>query len=203
MTTSPIPRVQVFDPAMCCPTGVCGPSVDPALVRFSADLDFLKGQGLVIERFNLAQQPAAFVEHAVVREALHANPDCLPLIVVDGRIVAQGSYPATRDQLASLVGLPAVAQGCCAEAPGETASGCCAEAPGETASGCCADQAADAACCDEQAGCCDADAACCDDQAACCDADAACCDDQAGCCDADAACCEPQEGCCEPARGCC
>lgn len=51
--------VRVFDPAMCCSTGICGPSVDPQLVRFAADLDWLKGQGVSVERFNLSQQPGA------------------------------------------------------------------------------------------------------------------------------------------------
>ena len=51
--------VRVFDPAMCCSTGICGPSVDPELVRFAADLDWLKSQGVSVERFNLSQQPAA------------------------------------------------------------------------------------------------------------------------------------------------
>jgi hypothetical protein len=54
--------VRVFDPAMCCSTGVCGPSVDPQLARFSADLEWLKSQGVSVERFNLAQEPAAFAE---------------------------------------------------------------------------------------------------------------------------------------------
>ena len=49
--------IEVFDPAMCCSTGVCVPSVDPALARFAADLDWLGGQGVSVERFNLAQQP--------------------------------------------------------------------------------------------------------------------------------------------------
>jgi hypothetical protein len=30
-------RLDVFDPAMCCSTGVCGPEVDPQLVQFAAD----------------------------------------------------------------------------------------------------------------------------------------------------------------------
>ncbi len=54
-------KVQVFDPPMCCATGVCGPEVDPALVRFASDLEWLKSSGVEVERFNLAQQPAAFV----------------------------------------------------------------------------------------------------------------------------------------------
>lgn len=91
--------IQVFDKPMCCSTGVCGPQVDPVLPRFAADLDWLKQQGHSVERFNLAQQPAAFTENRDVRQALEAQgTDCLPLILVDGQIVSRGQYPP-RDTL--------------------------------------------------------------------------------------------------------
>lgn len=51
-------EIRVFDPPMCCSTGVCGPSVDPELVRFSADLDWLKAQGVTVERYNLSSSPS-------------------------------------------------------------------------------------------------------------------------------------------------
>ncbi len=96
-------RVQVFDPPMCCLTGVCGPGVDPALARFAADLEWLRGRGIAVERFNLAQQPGAFTTNPAVKEALaQSGTRCLPLIVVDGRIVSEGSYPA-REALAQAV----------------------------------------------------------------------------------------------------
>ncbi len=101
-----MPKVQVFDPAMCCSTGVCGPVVDPALVRFASDLEWLKESGVEVERFNLSQEPAAFVGNPVVADALRGRTDALPLVLVDGKIVAQGSYPE-RDALAGLVGLAA------------------------------------------------------------------------------------------------
>jgi hypothetical protein len=53
--------IQVFDPALCCSTGVCGVEVDQQLVGFSADVDWAKQNGAQIERFNLAQQPLAFL----------------------------------------------------------------------------------------------------------------------------------------------
>jgi hypothetical protein len=91
--------VKVFDPAMCCSTGVCGPAVDPELVRFAADLDWLAGEGVSVERFNLSQQPDAFVAHAEVTQALREHGDgALPLILVDGRKVIEGAYPS-REQL--------------------------------------------------------------------------------------------------------
>ena len=99
-----MPKVQVFDPAMCCPTGVCGPEVDPALVRFAADLEWLKTNGADVERFNLSQEPAAFVANAAVAAAMRARDDALPLLLVDGKIVSQGSYPE-RGVLAELAGI--------------------------------------------------------------------------------------------------
>ena len=101
--------VHVFDPAMCCSTGVCGPSVDPQLVRFAADLDWLKSQGVSVERFNLAQEPRAFAENAAVKDALELTGEAaLPLVEVDGEVKSRGVYPS-RDELAAwaAVGAPA------------------------------------------------------------------------------------------------
>ena len=99
-------KIQVFDPPMCCSTGVCGPEVDPALVRFASDLEWLKENGVEVERFNLSQEPAAFVGNPVVAQAIRAQDGGLPLLLVDGKIVAQGSYPA-REVLAELAGVAA------------------------------------------------------------------------------------------------
>ena len=65
--------IQVFDPPMCCSTGVCGPAVDPVLPRFSADLDWLRSQGVGVERYSLSQQPGAFAENDVVQHALSSE----------------------------------------------------------------------------------------------------------------------------------
>ena len=98
--------LQVFDPAMCCSTGICGPSVDPELVRFAADLDWLNGAGICVERFNLAQQPEAFVAHAAAKQALESEgASALPLIMVNGTVKSRGTYPS-RQQLAEWAGLP-------------------------------------------------------------------------------------------------
>lgn len=98
-------KIEVFDPAMCCSTGVCGPSVDPALVRFGADLDWLATQGVPVERFNLAQQPGAFAERDIVSAALsEKGEECLPLVLADGQIVSEGGYPS-RAELSSWAGL--------------------------------------------------------------------------------------------------
>lgn len=95
--------VQVFDRAMCCSTGVCGPDVDAVLVQFASDLEWFRGAGHRVERFNLAQQPAAFAQNSHVRELLTtAGPECLPLVFVDGALVSRGCYPL-RSQLAGWI----------------------------------------------------------------------------------------------------
>lgn len=92
--------IQVYDKPMCCSSGVCGPQVDPVLPRFAADLQWLKSQGHQVERFNLAQQPEAFMENNEVHQLLATQgTSCLPLIVVDGRVVSWREYPS-RDLLA-------------------------------------------------------------------------------------------------------
>lgn len=97
-------NVRVFDPAMCCSTGICGPSVDPQLVRFAADLDWLKSSGAKVERFNLSQEPAAFVE-ASVKHALETKGEAaLPLVMIDGQVKSTGTYPS-REQLAEWAGV--------------------------------------------------------------------------------------------------
>jgi arsenite methyltransferase len=117
--------LQVFDRPMCCSTGVCGPKVDPVLPRFAADLDWLKGQGVTVERYNLAQQPSAFIAHPDVQELLtRYGVKCLPIIRVNGRIVSKGAFPS-REMLARWCGVelsqPLPLAGTCGCGP----SGCC------------------------------------------------------------------------------
>lgn len=98
-------HLDVFDPPMCCSSGVCGPSVDPLLAAFAADVDWLVSQGVSVTRYNLAQDPQAFVAHPLVKDMLHREGNaCLPLLIVNGEIVSRGVYPR-RDELAQLAGL--------------------------------------------------------------------------------------------------
>ena len=100
-------KIEVYDPPMCCSTGVCGPSVDPQLVRFSADLEWLRSQGVTVERLNLAQQPGAFARDAAVKAALEMRGDSsLPLVKVNGEVKSNGVYPS-RNELAAWAGIDA------------------------------------------------------------------------------------------------
>ena len=110
--------IQVFDPAMCCSSGVCGTEVDQQLVSFSADADWAKKKGAKIERFNLAQQPMDFANNKVVRDFLErTGQEALPLVLVDGEFALAGRYP-NRNELARWAGIASVIE----EQP---ASSCC------------------------------------------------------------------------------
>ncbi len=97
--------VQVFDPPMCCSSGTCGPTVDRRLVQFSAALEWLRGQGVQVERYNPSQQYEAFVGNVTVVNTINTQgTECLPLILVDGVIVSYGGYPS-REELAVMAGV--------------------------------------------------------------------------------------------------
>jgi len=99
-----VTRLEVFDPPLCCSTGVCGPEVDPELPRFAGDLAWLSRSGVEVVRFNLAQQPEAFARNPIVLEAMKEGDDALPLLLVDGRISCRGRYPS-REELAAWTGV--------------------------------------------------------------------------------------------------
>jgi hypothetical protein len=97
-------ELEVFDPAMCCSTGVCGVDVDPQLVQFAADLQWVTEQGVAVKRYNLGQEPQAFAANPAVLKEMEAGMERLPIISVDGQIVATGAY-LSRLQLAQKLGL--------------------------------------------------------------------------------------------------
>jgi len=120
-------KLEVFEPAMCCPTGVCGVNVDPVLVQFNADLQALEQSGVQVARHSLSHEPAAFAAHAEVVQEMEAGMDRLPIVTVDGRIVSTGMYPS-KAQLMSKLGLavptadkPRIKIGDCGCSPGQ----CC------------------------------------------------------------------------------
>ena len=89
-------KISLYEPAMCCDTGVCGPGVDPELLRVSSIIQTLeKADGVEVERFNLTNNPAAFVENEKIGELLKSKgADILPVVLLDGEIVKMAGYPS-------------------------------------------------------------------------------------------------------------
>lgn len=91
-------KVTIYDPAMCCDTGVCGPVVDPKLTAVAAAVFSLEKKGYDVKRFNLGTDPAAFVENTTVNALLfEKGVDSLPVVLVDGKVVKTGDYPTVQE----------------------------------------------------------------------------------------------------------
>jgi hypothetical protein len=116
-------KITIYDPAMCCSTGVCGPSVDKELLRVATVIENLNRKGAGINRFNLSSQPNAFVENQLVNNQLKQNgPEILPITLVDGQIAKTKSYPTNKEfsQWTGLeINIKLKKTGCCCE------GGCC------------------------------------------------------------------------------
>jgi len=98
-------KVEIFDPALCCPTGVCGPGVDPELTRVASSVFTLEKKGYDIKRYNLGTEPGMFVENQVVNQVLHdKGPDALPVVLVNGEMLKVGEYPSN-EELATWFGI--------------------------------------------------------------------------------------------------
>lgn len=130
-------KVEIYEPAMCCSTGICGPGVDPELLRVSTFLNEMEGEGRKISRYNLSSDPMAFVTNKEINDIIaNEGTEALPITVVDGEIRQKGSYPSnanfaewagmTREDIIKMVQKSQKpADGGCGCSCGDGNSGCC------------------------------------------------------------------------------
>lgn len=97
----------IFEPAMCCETGICGVSVDPELIRISTVVNNLKKNNVSIKRYNLNNFPQEFVNNAEINKLINTDGvESLPATVVDGKIVKTKKYP-TNGEIVMWLNIPA------------------------------------------------------------------------------------------------
>lgn len=122
-------KIEIFDPAMCCATGICGPGIDQELLRVTTTINTLTKKGITVIRYGLSAEPQAFIDHKKVHEYLMKEEvEVLPITVVDGEVVKTREYPTQAEfaewsglpieELASII--PEKEQGCCCDE-----GGCC------------------------------------------------------------------------------
>lgn len=88
-------KLEIFDPPMCCTSGICGSSADPILVVFASDLEWLKEQGVEIVRYGFSLTPDEFKNNQMVNDLMEQKGEsCLPVVTLDGKIIYKGSYPS-------------------------------------------------------------------------------------------------------------
>ena len=90
-------RMVIYEPAMCCSTGVCGPSVDPELLRVAAVINNLKKRSILIERYNLSRNPGAFIKNEKISRLIQNGTENLPAVMLDSEIVKTKGYPTNEE----------------------------------------------------------------------------------------------------------
>lgn len=117
-------KIEIFDPAMCCSTGVCGPSIDSELLRIATVISSLKEKGIDIVRHGLSSEPQDFVSNEVIKDILEKEgADILPVTLIDGKIAKSKEYP-TNDELSRWLEVEI------AEKQLEQSGGCCCGSQG-------------------------------------------------------------------------
>jgi hypothetical protein len=85
----------LYEEAMCCSTGVCGPDPDDELVEVSAALDQLEAEidDLDVSRANMQHDIDQFLETQRIYDLVEdQGTSILPITVVDDEIVAKSEY---------------------------------------------------------------------------------------------------------------
>ncbi|MDO8805175.1 MAG: arsenite efflux transporter metallochaperone ArsD [Elusimicrobiota bacterium] len=96
-------KVLIYDPALCCSTGLCGPEPDPVQLNVNETILMLLKQGVSVERFNLAKQMGEFLSNIEVSVLLRSNgKDVLPITIVNGKVIKTRSYASYQELCAAL-----------------------------------------------------------------------------------------------------
>lgn len=98
-------KLFIYEPAMCCETGICGVGVDPELLRISTVFSNLKKNGIEVQRYNLNNFPQEFIKNEKINQLIMSDGvDSLPATVLDGKIIKTKAYP-TNDEIAKWIGI--------------------------------------------------------------------------------------------------
>jgi hypothetical protein len=91
-------KIEIYDPPMCCSSGLCGPSLDPVLVKMNDAVLALQKQGVEVKRFNLSQQIKEVMSNKAVAELIQKNgKKILPVTFINGQVFRTGEYPSYED----------------------------------------------------------------------------------------------------------
>ena len=91
-------KMYIYEPALCCDTGVCGVSVDPELIRISTVANRLNKSGVILHRYNLNNYPQEFVKNTDINKLINSEGvEALPATVMDGKIVKTKTYPTNAE----------------------------------------------------------------------------------------------------------
>jgi hypothetical protein len=98
--------VEFFDAPMCCPTGICGPTIDQVLLDLNETVMELQSQGVSVARYQMTSHPNAFLNNGEVMKLVREQQmDALPITVVQGKVIKVGEYPTSAEIKSNLNGV--------------------------------------------------------------------------------------------------
>jgi hypothetical protein len=118
-------EIEIFDPAMCCSTGLCGPSIDTELFRISRVLNKFERSGILVKRHNLSSDPGIYLSNKKVNELIaKEGVEVLPITMVDGEIIKTKAYP-TNEEFSQWTGIKIKIQIPIKKYKSDQENGCC------------------------------------------------------------------------------
>lgn len=97
--------IELFDPPMCCPTGLCGPALDQTLLDVNEMILSLQEEGVYVERYQMTSHPQKFIGNdEVMRLVRERQMEALPITAVHGQVIKVGMYPTVDEIRAALNG---------------------------------------------------------------------------------------------------
>jgi len=97
-TRQKIVKIEIFDPPLCCPTGICGPTVDQTLINVNEMIASLQKDGIQVERYQMTSQPHAFLNNLEVMKLVQEKQmSALPITVISNQVIKTGSYPTLEE----------------------------------------------------------------------------------------------------------
>src|SRR5512139_1661164 len=99
-------EVEIFDPPMCCPTGLCGPTLDQTLLDLNEMILSLQAEGVQVARYQMTNHPQAFLNNEdIMRLVREQQMAALPITLVRGKVVKVGEYPTLTEIKTNLNGV--------------------------------------------------------------------------------------------------
>jgi hypothetical protein len=96
-------KIEIFDPPLCCPTGICGPTVDQTLISINEMIASLQKDGIQIERYQMTSHPHAFINNPEVMKLVQERQmAALPITVISSKVIKTGAYPTLEEINAAL-----------------------------------------------------------------------------------------------------
>ena len=97
--------VELFDPPMCCPTGLCGPELDQTLLDVGEMILVLQEESIAVERYQMTSHPQKFINNnEVMRLVREKEMAALPITTVHGAVIKVGAYPTVMEVKTALNG---------------------------------------------------------------------------------------------------